>query len=99
MKATCSTSAKPNLPAALWAQAFSAAGPSRRSRPLPADTTSLVVFGLIGLAAVWLVFSVLRKLFGLVLLVALGGGGLLVWNNPALLAGLTDMLASFAGTH
>ncbi|WP_172121782.1 MULTISPECIES: hypothetical protein [unclassified Devosia] len=46
---------------------------------------------------VWLVFTVLRKIFGVLLVVALGAGGLVAWNNPALLASLTDTLAAFAG--
>lgn len=33
----------------------------------------------------WLVFSVLKKVFGLVLLAALVVGGFLLWRNPELL--------------
>ena len=48
----------------------------------------LIVLGLVGLAVVWLVFSLVRKLFGLLLLVALAVGGLVLWSNPELLSGL-----------
>lgn len=38
-----------------------------------------------GLFALWLVFTMVRKLFGVILLAALAGGAWIVWNNPQLL--------------
>lgn len=37
------------------------------------------------IVVLWLVFSVLKKVFGLVLLAALVGGAFLLWQNPELL--------------
>jgi hypothetical protein len=36
------------------------------------------------MVVLWLVFSVLKKVFGLVLLAAIVGAGFLLWRNPEL---------------
>ena len=62
--------------------------------PIPTDSNMLVVLGLVGLAVVWLVFSLVRKLFGLLLLAALAVGGLVLWSNPELLSGLLGTISN-----
>lgn len=44
----------------------------------------LIGLGLAALVIVWLVFSLLRRVFGLVLLVGLAVGGWIWWSNPDL---------------
>ncbi len=46
------------------------------------DTTALIALGCGALLAVWLVFSLLKKVLGLALLAGLALVGYLVWNNP-----------------
>ena len=52
---------------------------------IPTDSFSLIVIGGVALVAFWLVFSLVRKMFGLVLLVALAVGAWVLWSNPHLL--------------
>tara|TARA_R110002020_G_scaffold14227_20_gene50538 strand:+ start:2701 stop:2895 length:195 start_codon:yes stop_codon:yes gene_type:complete len=64
---------------------------------MQSDNLTLIGLGLAGLFIVWLVFSLVKKVFGLVLLAALAIGAYLLWNNPAMLQGLLDTLAGFFG--
>lgn len=48
------------------------------------DTYTLIGLGLAGLLAVWLVFSLVKKMLGILLLIALAVGGYVVWTNPDL---------------
>lgn len=50
------------------------------------DTNTLLILGVGAALLIWLVFSVLRKLFGLALIAALAFGAYLVWTNPELLS-------------
>ncbi|HCO55394.1 MAG TPA: hypothetical protein DIT93_10285 [Pelagibacterium sp.] len=61
----------------------------RREAGIPTDSFSLIVIGAIALVAFWLVFSLVRKAFGLVLLVALAIGAWVLWSNPQLLHSVT----------
>lgn len=51
---------------------------------MPQDTYTLIGLGLAGLLAVWLVFSLVKKMLGIVLLIALAAGAYVVWTNPEL---------------
>lgn len=51
---------------------------------IPTDGFSLIVISAIALAAFWLVFSLVRKMFGLVLLAAIGIAAWVLWSNPEL---------------
>ena len=64
---------------------------------MPTDNLTLIALGLGGLLIVWLVFSLIKKVFGLMLLAALVIGGYLLWTNPAMLRGLLDTIAGFTG--
>lgn len=54
------------------------------------DAYTMIGLGLGGLLVVWLVFSVLKKVVGLIFLVALAGGGYMLWSNPPLLDRVLD---------
>lgn len=59
---------------------------------MPTDTITLAGLAIAAIVAVWLVFSILRKMFGIVLLIALAVGTYVLWTNPDLLAALLDNL-------
>lgn len=59
---------------------------------MPTDTITLAGLAIAAIVAVWLVFSILRKMFGIVLLIALAAGAYVLWTNPDLLAALLDNL-------
>jgi hypothetical protein len=61
---------------------------------MPADTATLVGLAAAAIVVIWLVFSVLKKVIGLVLLAAIVGGGFVLWTNPAL---LDQLLRSLPG--
>ncbi|QQR36265.1 hypothetical protein JI749_01090 [Devosia oryziradicis] len=48
------------------------------------------------IVVLWLVFSVLKKLVGLVILAALAAAGFVLWQNPALWQALVGWLQSLA---
>ncbi|WP_193334366.1 hypothetical protein [Devosia beringensis] len=62
---------------------------------MPADNITLIGLGLAGLFIVWLVFSLVKKVFGLVLLAALVIGAYVLWNNPAMLQSLLNTVTGF----
>ena len=64
---------------------------------MPTDNLTLIALCLGGLLIVWLVFSLIKKVFGLVLLAALVVGGYILWTNPPLLASLLDTIGNFTG--
>jgi hypothetical protein len=68
-----------------------------RRRPIPTDDYMLIGLGLVGLVVVWLVFSLIRKMFGLVLLAALVVGGFVLWNDPQLQASVIGMARDILG--
>ena len=45
----------------------------------------------------WLVFSVLKKVIGLVFLAAIAVAGFVLWQNPAMLSSLTAWIQGLAG--
>jgi len=49
------------------------------------DSTVLIGLGCAALLVVWLVFSLLKKAVGLIVLAALAVAAYMVWSNPALL--------------
>lgn len=61
------------------------------------DNLSLVVIGLIALVIVWLVFSMVRRVFGLVLLIVVALGAWMLWSNPDMLAHVMDVAEGFLG--
>jgi hypothetical protein len=43
----------------------------------------------------WLVFSVLKKVIGLIVMAAIAVAAFVLWQNPVLLAGLIGWLQNF----
>lgn len=60
---------------------------------IPSETYTLMGLGLAAVVLVWLVFSVMRKVFGLVLIAVLLIGGWMLWNDPELLQNVSAQLA------
>ena len=62
-------------------------GPSCQpgEKPISNATFTLMGLGVGAILVVWLVFSVFKKILGLLFLVALAFGAWTLWNNPALL--------------
>jgi hypothetical protein len=52
---------------------------------MPTDTSTLLALGIGAAILIWLVFSLMKKLFGLAIIAALAFGAYLLWVNPDLL--------------
>lgn len=59
---------------------------------MPTDMSSLLVLGIGAAILLWLVFSVMKKLFGLALIAALVFGGYMLWTNPDLQQRSLDLI-------
>lgn len=59
---------------------------------MPTDMSSLLVLGIGAAILLWLVFSVIKKLFGLALIAALVFGGYMLWTNPDLQQRALDLI-------
>lgn len=57
---------------------------------IPEDVGSMLVMAVFAVIAIWLVMFVVRKLIGIALLAAVVIGGLMVWQNPAVLGTAQD---------
>ncbi|MBB3946574.1 putative membrane protein [Rhizobium skierniewicense] len=57
---------------------------------IPEDVGSMLVMAVFAVIAIWLVTFVVRKLIGVALLAAIVIGGLMVWQNPAVLGTAQD---------
>ncbi|ODT50673.1 hypothetical protein [Devosia sp. 63-57] len=55
---------------------------------MPNDPNSLIGLAVVAVIVLWLVFSVLKKLFGLALVAAIVGAAAFLWFNPGLAAQL-----------
>ena len=62
---------------------------------IPTDTTTLIALGVGAVIVVWLIFSVVKKVFGFLFLGALAFGLFMVWQNPELRESVFGMLLSF----
>ena len=56
------------------------------------DMSSLLVLGIGAAILLWLIFSVMKKLFGLALIAALVFGGYMLWTNPDLQQRALDLI-------
>lgn len=64
---------------------------------MPSDTYVLIGLGCAALFAVWLVFSLIKKVFGLVLLAAVAVAGFMLWNNPDMQRSLIQWVLGIVG--
>jgi nicotinamide riboside transporter PnuC len=62
---------------------------------IPEDFYSIWVMAIVVVIAIWLVMFVVRKLIGVALVSALIIGGLMVWQNPAVLRSAQDTAAHY----
>lgn len=65
---------------------------------IPTDTITLIGLGVAALVAVWLVFSLVRKVFGFLLLIAIGIGAWYLWTNPETAQALLGSVMGFIET-
>lgn len=61
------------------------------------DTTTMIGLGLLAVVVAWLVFSVLKKVVGLLFLATLVVAAFVLWQNPALRDGLLDWVQGMLG--
>lgn len=61
------------------------------------DTTTMIGLGLLAVVVAWLVFSVLKKVIGLLFLAALVVSAFVLWQNPALRDSLFDWVQGMMG--
>lgn len=59
---------------------------------MPTDTSTLLALGIGAAILVWLVFSLMKKLFGLAIIAALAFGAYMLWANPDLLRRAMEMV-------
>ena len=64
---------------------------------MTSDTYIVIGLGLAALLVVWLVFSVFKKVLGLLFLAAVAGGGYILWSNPSLLNSVINTIQRSAG--
>lgn len=57
---------------------------------IPEDVASMLVMAVFAVIGIWLVMFVVRKLIGIALVAAVIIGGLMVWQNPAMLLHAQD---------
>lgn len=60
---------------------------------MPSDSLTLIGLAVAAVVVLWLVFSVLKKVIGLVVLAAIAGVAFILWTNP----GLLDQVLAFVG--
>jgi len=65
---------------------------------MPTDTVSLLMLGIGAAILLWLVVSVVKKLFGVALIAALVFGAYMIWINPDLLTQALEWIGSRSAT-
>lgn len=66
---------------------------------MPNDPQTLIGLAIGAVIVIWLVFSVLKKLFGLALVAAIVAAAALLWFNPGLANQLWTGLQAFFGSR
>ena len=64
-------------------------------RQISSDTYTLIGLGVAAIVVLWLVFSVLKKVIGLLVLAAIVVAGFVLWQNPAMLDALMAWIRTF----
>lgn len=63
-----------------------------REPDMPTDTTTLIALGIGAAILLWLVFSLMKRLFGIAIIAAIALTGYMLWTNPDLLRQALDMV-------
>ena len=58
---------------------------------------TLMGMGIGAVVVIWLIFSVVKKVFGIVLVIGLAGGAWILWSNPSLVAPIITYVQQFIG--
>ena len=66
-------------------------------RPMPNDSYTLIGLGVAAIVVLWLVFSVMKTVVGLLLLIALAAGAYVLWTNPSALRAVLDWVQGATG--
>jgi hypothetical protein len=64
---------------------------------MPTDPMTLLGLGVGAVVVVWLVFSVVKKMVGIAIVLALAGGAWFLWTNPQHLAPIIAYIRQFTG--
>lgn len=64
-------------------------------RQISSDTYTLIGLGVAAIVVLWLVFSVLKKVIGLLVLAAIVVTGFVLWQNPAMRDALLAWIQTF----
>lgn len=64
---------------------------------MPNDPMTLMGFGIGAIVVIWLVFSVVKKLVGVAIVLALAAGGWFLYTNPAYLNEIIAWVRQYTG--
>jgi len=67
------------------------------AREIPTDPMTLMSFGIGAVIVVWLIFSILKKMVGIAIVLALAAGGWFLWTNPQHLGPIIAWVRQFTG--
>ncbi|WP_156386016.1 hypothetical protein [Devosia sp. Root685] len=64
---------------------------------MPTDPLTLMGFGTGAVVIIWLIFSVVKKVVGIAIVLALAAGGWFLWTNPQHLAPIIAYVRQYTG--
>ncbi|MGV3574179.1 MAG: hypothetical protein ACO1O4_03465 [Devosia sp.] len=64
---------------------------------IPTDPLTLMGFGIGAVVVIWLIFSVVKKMVGIAIVLALVAGGWFLWTNPQYLAPIIAYVRQYTG--
>jgi hypothetical protein len=64
---------------------------------MPTDPLTLMGFGIGAIVVIWLVFSVVKKMVGIAIVLALAAGAWFLYTNPQQLAPIMAWVRQFTG--
>lgn len=64
---------------------------------IPTDPLTLMGLGIGAVVVIWLIFSVVKKVIGIAIVLALAAGGWFLWTNPQHLAPIIAYVRQYTG--
>lgn len=64
---------------------------------MPSDPLTLMGSGIGAVVVIWLVFSVVKRVVGIAIVLALAAGAWFLWNNPQHVAPIVAYVRQFTG--